>query len=282
MIVSVASGKGGTGKTTVALMLALGAETVQLVDCDVEEPNCHLFLKPQIEKVKTVKVSTLAIDKDRCNGCGACVAVCRFTALALAGGKIMVFPELCHSCGGCVLACEQKAIREVRRRIGEIQIGRGTSDYGQVDWVSGQIDPGTPAAGAVIRAVKGAMAVCENTVIDCPPGTSCSMVAAVQGSDVCLLVAEPTASGLHDLELAINVAKKIGQSHCAVIVNKSEVNEWRQRIWELCRKQAIPVLADIPYCRQWAAKYAGGVLPTAGATIGRQIWGEVRRIWPVQ
>lgn len=282
MIVSVASGKGGTGKTTVALMLALGAETVQLVDCDVEEPNCHLFLKPQIEKVKTVKVSTLAIDKDRCNGCGACVAVCRFTALALAGGKIMVFPELCHSCGGCVLACEQKAIREVRRRIGEIQIGRGTSDYGQVDWVSGQIDPGTPAAGAVIRAVKGAMAVCENTVIDCPPGTSCSMVAAVQGSDVCLLVTEPNAFGLHDLELAIQVVQKIGRSHCAVIVNKSEVNEWRQRIRELCRKQAIPVLADIPYCRQWAAKYAGGVLPTAGATIGRQIWGEVRRIWPVQ
>ena len=282
MIVSVASGKGGTGKTTVALLLALGAEAVQLVDCDVEEPNCHLFLKPQIEKVKTVKVSTLAIDKDRCNGCGACVAVCRFTALALAGGKIMVFPELCHSCGGCVLACEQKAIREVRRRIGEIQIGRGTSDYGQVDWVSGQIDPGTPAAGAVIRAVKGAMAVCENTVIDCPPGTSCSMVAAVQGSDVCLLVTEPNAFGLHDLELAIQVVQKIGRSHCAVIVNKSEVNEWRQRIRELCRKQAIPVLADIPYCRQWAAKYAGGVLPTAGATIGRQIWGEVRRIWPVQ
>ena len=282
MIVSVASGKGGTGKTTVALMLALGAETVQLVDCDVEEPNCHLFLKPQIEKVKTVKVSTLAIDKDRCNGCGACVAVCRFTALALAGGKIMVFPELCHSCGGCVLACEQKAIREVRRRIGEIQIGRGTGDYKQVDWVSGQIDPGTPAAGAVIRAVKGAMAVCENTVIDCPPGTSCSMVAAVQGSDVCLLVTEPNAFGLHDLELAIQVVQKIGRSHCAVIVNKSEVNEWRQRIRELCRKQAIPVLADIPYCRQWAAKYAGGVLPTAGATIGRQIWGEVRRIWPVQ
>ena len=282
MIVSVASGKGGTGKTTVALMLALGAETVQLVDCDVEEPNCHLFLKPQIEKVKTVKVSTLAIDKDRCNGCGACVAVCRFTALALAGGKIMVFPELCHSCGGCVLACEQKAIREVRRRIGEIQIGRGTSDYGQVDWVSGQIDPGTPAAGAVIRAVKGALAVCENTVIDCPPGTSCSMVAAVQGSDVCLLGTEPNAFGLHDLELAIQVVQKIGRSHCAVIVNKSEVNEWRQRIRELCRKQAIPVLADIPYCRQWAAKYAGGVLPTAGAAIGRQVWEEVRRIWPVQ
>ena len=282
MIVSVASGKGGTGKTTVALMLALGAETVQLVDCDVEEPNCHLFLKPQIEKVKTVKVSTLAIDKDRCNGCGACVAVCRFTALALAGGKIMVFPELCHSCGGCVLACEQKAIREVRRRIGEIQIGRGTSDYGQVDWVSGQIDPGTPAAGAVIRAVKEAMAVCENTVIDCPPGTSCSMVASVQGSDVCLLVTEPNAFGVHDLELAIQVVQKIGLPHCAVIVNKSEVNEWRQRIWEVCRKQAIPVLADIPYCRQWAAKYAGGVLPTAGAAIGRQIWEEVRRIWPVQ
>ncbi len=280
MIVSVASGKGGTGKTTVALMLSLGSDAVQLVDCDVEEPNCHLFLTPQIEQVKKAKIPIPVIDREKCTGCEACVHVCRFAALVVAGGKAMVFSELCHSCGGCILACAPKAIRENPRQIGQIKIGRGTGAYAHVNWSGGQLDPGMPTAVPLIRALKSTISNAQDVVLDCPPGTSCSMVAAVADSDVCLLVTEPNAFGLHDLDLAIQVVHKIGLTHCAVLVNKSEENSWRQRIRELCRQQDIPVLADIPYSRQWATKYAGGILPEAGAAIGRQLWEEVRRIWP--
>lgn len=282
MIVSVASGKGGTGKTTLALMLALGATQVQVADCDVEEPNCHLFMNPEIQKVKSVVISIPQIRQENCNGCGDCVTVCRFSAIALAGGKAMVFPELCHSCGGCVLACKREAIREVPRRIGERMVGIGSGAYDHVRWIGGRIDPGMPAAGPVIRAVREDLEACECTVIDCPPGTSCSMVTAVQGSDVCLLVTEPNSFGLHDLELAVHVLREIGITRCGVVVNKSENGEWRRRIQELCLKHEIPVIADIPYSREWAAEYAGGILPAEAKEWGRRIWEEVRLTWPLR
>ena len=282
MIISVASGKGGTGKTTVALMLAMGAIQAQVADGDVEEPNCHLFMKPHMDEVQTVENFIPQIELERCNGCGDCVKVCRFSALAIAGGKAMVFPELCHSCGGCSLACKLEAIREIPKRIGEMMIGTGSGAYEQVRWIGGRIDPGMPASGPVIHAVRDALVECECTVIDCPPGTACSMVTAVTGSDVCLLVTEPNAFGLHDLELAINVLKEIGITRRGVIVNKGENGEWRRRIQELCLKCDIPVIADIPYSREWAAEYAGGVLPAAAVDMGRRIWEEVRLLWPVQ
>ncbi|HWR28302.1 MAG TPA: 4Fe-4S binding protein [Negativicutes bacterium] len=282
MIVSVASGKGGTGKTTVALMLALGAGIVQVADGDVEEPNCHLFMNPEIQEVNSVEISIPQIDLKRCNGCGDCAKVCRFAALAVAGGKAMVFPELCHSCGGCVLACKTEAIQEVSRRIGEVRIGVGSGAYSHVRWIGGRIDPGMPASGPIIRAVREELVACECTVIDCPPGTSCSMATAVQGSDVCLLVTEPNAFGLHDLELAIHVLKEIGIVRRGVVVNKSETGEWRRRIQELCLKHEIPVIAEIPYSRKWAAEYAGGILPVEAIDMGRRIWEGVRLAWPLR
>ena len=282
MIVSVASGKGGAGKTTVALMLALGSDRIQVADCDVEEPNCHLFMKPENQEVKTVEVFVPKIDKTLCNACGDCVKTCRFAALAIAGGAAMVFPELCHSCGGCVLACGQGAIRETPNRVGEVSVGVGTGNYSCVRLVVGRIDPGTPAAGPVIRAVKEELIASDYTVIDCPPGTACSMATAVAGSDVCLLVTEPNAFGLHDLELAIRVLHEIDITRCGVVVNKYEDGEWSRNIKELCRKHKIPVIAEILYSREWAAEYAGGILPAEAAIIGRRIWEEVRLAWPVQ
>lgn len=280
MIVSVASGKGGTGKTTVALMMALGSPRAELVDCDVEEPNCHLFLKPEMKNRTPVEVKVPSILPDRCDGCGDCVKVCRFAALVLAGGKAMVFPELCHSCGGCSMACNRNAIREDPCRIGELEKGVGTGDYGYVHWTAGKIDPGIPAGGPLIRAMKSQIMEFENTIIDCPPGTSCSMAMAVYGSNVCLLVTEPNAFGLHDLELAVDVLKEIGVTRRGVIINKSESGQWLRKIQELCYKKEIPVIAEIPYSRSWAAAYAGGKLPEEAVGMGRKIWEEVRLTWP--
>ena len=279
MIVSVASGKGGTGKTTVALMMALGSVRVELVDCDVEEPNCHLFLKPEIEQVKEVNMKIPSILAERCDGCGDCVKACRFAALVIAGGKAMAFPELCHSCGGCHMACTRQAIVEVPRRIGAVEIGRGTGAYDHVRWMAGKMDPGVPAGGPLIKAVKAEVEEYENTILDCPPGTSCSMAMAVHGSDVCLLVTEPNSFGLHDLELAMDVLQEIGVSHCGVVINKSEQGLWWSKIQELCLRREIPVIAEIPYSRSWAKQYAGGDLSVEAAEMGRKIWEEVRRTW---
>ncbi len=280
MIVSVASGKGGTGKTTVALMMALGSPQAELVDCDVEEPNCHLFLNPEMESRTPVEVKVPSIIPDRCDGCGDCVKVCRFAALVVAGGKAMVFPELCHSCGGCRMACKRNAIREDASRIGELDKGVGTGDYGYVHLTAGKMDPGVPAGGPLIRAIKSQIMEFENTIVDCPPGTSCSMAMAVYGSDACLLVTEPNALGFHDLELAVDVLKEIGISRRGVVINKSEPGQWLRKIQELCYKKEIPVIAEIPYSRSWAAAYAGGKLPDEAAGMGRKIWEEVRLAWP--
>lgn len=281
MIVSVASGKGGTGKTTVALMLAQGRGLVTLIDCDVEEPNCHLFLNPEIGSVKPVEVSVPYADIDKCTGCGDCVTVCRFAALAVARGKVMIFPELCHSCGGCILACRFDALKEKPRRVGEILRGVGTGFYSHVESITGKMDAGVPSGGPVIRAVKKERELAPSVIVDCPPGTSCAMAQSVFGSDVCLLVTEPNAFGFHDLELAVAVLKEMGIQRFGVVVNKSEPGKWLQTIHAFCLRNQIPLVAEIPYRRDWAVAYAGGVLPDETVAVGRRIWEEVGRLWPV-
>ena len=280
MRVSVASGKGGTGKTTVALMLAAGAEQATLIDCDVEEPNCHLFAKPDCVTAETVAVQIPDIIAERCDGCGDCAKGCRFSALVVAGGKAMLFPELCHSCGACSLTCTRQAIREMPRRIGIIEQGTGTEEYQRVRWIAGKLDPGLPAGGPLIKALKAKAPATGNVVLDCPPGTSCSMALAVYDSDVCLLVTEPNAFGYHDLVLAVDVLAEIGQERCGVVINKSDPGLWQDRVRALCQEKKIPLLAEIPYSREWAAAYAGGRLPAQAIVQGRNIWREVQRIWP--
>ena len=280
MRVSVASGKGGTGKTTVALMLAAGAEQTTLIDCDVEEPNSHLFVKPDNLATETVNVRIPDVFSERCDGCGDCVKVCRFSALVVAAGKAMLFPELCHSCGGCSLACTRQAIQEVPRRIGVIEQGTGTEEYQRVHWIAGKLDPGLPAGGPLIKALKAKAPLAGNVVMDCPPGTSCSMALAVYDSDVCLLVTEPNAFGYHDLVLAMAVLAEIGQDRYGVVINKSDPGPWQDRLRALCQERDMPLLAEIPYSREWAAAYAGGRLPVQAIVQGRMIWREVQRTWP--
>lgn len=280
MIVSVAGGKDGTGKTTVALMLALGATVAQLVDCDAEEPNCHLFINPSTCETYPVEVLTPLIDRQLCNGCGACVKVCRFSAIAVAGETAMNFPDLCHGCGGCILVCKRKAISEIPRQVGEVITGTGSGDFGHVRLISGYLSSGNFALVPVIQKVKQELNECDYTVIDCPSGTSCSMATAVAGSDVCLLVIEPNVFGVHDLELALQALDKMRYKRRGIVINKGENGEWQYQLRKISYQYEVPVLAQIPYCREWGNLYAEGIMPPAATVIGRCLWEEVRLTWP--
>ncbi|PRR69004.1 ATP-binding protein [Neomoorella humiferrea] len=254
MIVTVASGKGGTGKTTIVTNLALALAKkmpVQVLDCDVEEPNAHLFLKPEFQEEREVTLPVPEVDETKCTACGRCSEVCAFHALAVAGGRVLVFPEMCHGCGGCSLVCPAGAIREKPYRIGVVARGQA----GNIDFVHGRIDIGMPMAPPVIRAVKKLSRREGLTLIDAPPGTSCPVVAAVKGSDFCLLVTEPTPFGLNDLRLAVGMVRELGVP-CAVVINRSTLGD--QRVERYCLREGIPILLKIPFDKEYAATYARG------------------------
>ncbi len=247
---AVASGKGGTGKTTLAVALALAAEEATLLDCDVEEPNVHLFLP--MDDVRREKVSILIpqVDMSRCDGCRLCVDFCQFNALAVFPGQTLVFPELCHSCGGCRLVCPRQAITETDRRIGELNFGRS----GRLDWIQGRLDVGQAMSPPLIRAVltHGGQ---NTTIIDAPPGTSCPMVAAVSQSDIVLLVTEPTPFGLNDLRLAVDTLRQL-EKPFAVIINRADAGD--DGVETFCKEEGIRVLLRIPMSRRIAEIYSSG------------------------
>ncbi|MBW2307991.1 MAG: ATP-binding protein [Deltaproteobacteria bacterium] len=255
MKISVASGKGGTGKTTVAINLALTAVRqgmkVQLLDCDVEEPNCHLFLRPGIIQNVTVFVPVPQIDERKCTACGKCRDICRFNAIAVVAGKVLFFNELCHGCGGCTLICPEGAIIEVGREIGVVE--EGQSDGLEV--VQGSLRVGEAMAGPLIRAVKNRIQQDNLTIIDVPPGTSCPVIEAVKGSDFVLLVTEPTPFGLNDLELAVGMGRELGLP-LGVVINRSDIGD--ARVIEYCGKENLPVLMEIPEDRSIAEAYSRG------------------------
>lgn len=200
MIIAVASGKGGTGKTTVAVAMASACHSGEaLFDCDVEEPNCHLFLNPDMTRRNAVTVPKPSIDESLCNGCGACSGICRYNALVNLGKRVLFFPELCHSCGGCSLICPVGAIREEASEIGNLDFAR----IDRLKLLSGTLSVGRAMSPPLIRAVKKHIPEHGLSIIDCPPGTSCPMVASIRNSDFVLLVTEPTPFGLHDLKLAV-------------------------------------------------------------------------------
>ncbi|MGA9099145.1 MAG: ATP-binding protein [Methanotrichaceae archaeon] len=249
----MASGKGGTGKTLVATSLAASLDNVQLVDCDVEEPNAYLFFPDrELLERSECRVTVPVIDEEKCNRCGTCSRLCAHHALAVLPQTVLVFPELCHGCGLCVLACPEKAISEDTRSIGEIFRAKS----GGTDLIWGELNLGEARTTPLIRAVKE-KARGDLIVVNSPPGTSCSMVEAVRGSDFCLLVTEPTPFGLYDLDIALKVLEmmKIPQG---ILANKSGLGD--EGVYDYAKKMKIPILMEIPMSRKIAGLYSRGII----------------------
>ena len=252
MIISIASGKGGTGKTTVAtnLALALGAR-VELLDCDVEEPNAHLFLKPQIERTERVDTPIPLVDEAKCTFCRKCAEICRFNAIAVVGRQVLVFPELCHSCGGCMAVCPEGAITEIGRELGTVNSGH----RGAISFKNGRLRVGEAMSPPLIKKVRAARDPGRITLIDAPPGTSCPVIAAMNGADFILMVTEPTPFGLHDLKLAVEAVKLLGIP-CGLVVNRADVGD--DKVFAYAREEELPILLTIPFDRRIAEAYSRG------------------------
>ena len=252
MIISVASGKGGTGKTTIATNFALSIPNAQILDCDVEEPNVHIFIKPKIQKKSLVFIPVPEIDKNKCNFCGRCKEVCVYNALAVLKNDVLVFAELCHGCGSCAYFCPQKAIEEVDKEIGFIEIGHKQD----LQFVHGKLNIGQAMSPPLIKAVKKYINPTRINIIDAPPGTSCPVIESIKGSDFCILVTEPTPFGLNDLILAIEVLRKLSIAF-GVIINRSDLGD--DSTDKYCKKEHIPILMRIPFSKEIASAYSRGI-----------------------
>ena len=254
MIVSVASGKGGTGKTTIATSLAavLGSNAM-LLDCDVEEPNCHLFMNPEITTREEVTLPVPAIDAGMCTLCEKCAEVCQYSAIVVIGDQVLTFPELCHGCGGCSLLCPEGAIREEARPLGILEAGYA----GDVEFVHGIIRIGEAMSPPLIKAVKKRIRPEKTAILDCPPGASCPVITAVNGSDFILMVTEPTPFGLHDLRIAVEAVSPLAIP-LGVILNRSDIGD--EEVQRYCNELGVPVLMEIPFDRAVAEAYSRGRL----------------------
>ncbi len=257
MKIAVASGKGGTGKTTIALNLvhtvSKFGQTVQYIDCDVEEPNGHLFLKPEIKMSRSVGIQVPEVNEFKCKGCGDCQTICQFNAIGCINKLVLVFPELCHGCGGCKQVCPKNAITEKLREIGIIEIGTTP----KADFVHGKLHIGEAMAPPLIREVLKEIKNNIINIIDAPPGTSCPVITAINDSDFVILVTEPTPFGLNDLGLAIDMIKEIGLPY-GVVVNRHNADNPMAR--EFCEKRNVSILAEIPDDRRVAEAYSIGRL----------------------
>ncbi len=262
MVICIASGKGGTGKTTVATNLAaVIGEKAQYLDCDVEEPNGHIFLRPKFEYSEKVYVPVPQVNLEKCDFCKKCAEFCQFNALAVLGKNVLVFPELCHSCGGCMLVCPNEAISETGREVGICEKGKGLLD---VEFVHGHLRIGEAQAVPLIERVKKEISKERISIVDAPPGTSCPVIATLKGADFVVLVTEPTPFGLHDLKLAVGVARILNLP-IGVVVNRANLGD--KKVYEYCEKENIPILLNIPFDREIAECYAQGKL-----LIGHEKW----------
>jgi len=269
MIIAIASGKGGTGKTTVAVNLTLSLDNVQLIDCDVEEPNSNLFLKLKLEKVEDVSIQIPVIDEEKCTHCGKCSELCQYNALAVLPDKVMVFKELCHGCGLCQMACPQGAITEKDRTIGIIEKADG-----EIEFLRGVLNIGEAMSTPLIKRLKEKMNREKTVILDVPPGTACPVIEAISGVDYCLLVTEPTPFGLYDLRLAVELCKELNVKF-GVIINRDGMGN--QDTENFCNEQGIPILLRIPYDRKIAELYSKGIPFIKEMPEWRERFGDVFR-----
>ena len=252
MIIAIASGKGGTGKTTVAVNMALSLRNIQLLDCDVEEPNVHILLRPELRETLPVYSLIPKILEERCDYCGKCAEFCAFNALFVAPKAIMTFSELCHSCGGCSIVCPKGAIIEEQKQIATIK--KGT--IGNIELVYGELNVGEPMPVPVIKAVKKHLREDMTVLIDAPPGTACPLVASVYQSDYCILVTEPTPFGLHDLKITVQVLRDL-KVPMGLVINRAGIGD--RNIYDYCNEENIPILLEIPFSKRIAELYSQGI-----------------------
>ena len=257
MKIAIASGKGGTGKTTIATNLAASISrtglSVQYLDCDAEEPNGHIFLKPVIESLEDVTVGVPEVDEQKCTGCGKCGRLCQYSAITCIKEKVLVFEELCHSCGGCMAICPEGALKEIPRQIGIAEFGKSDG----IAFGHGKLNIGAIQTPAIIKFVKQKAVNKAITILDVPPGTSCPVIEAVKGSDFVLLVTEPTPFGLNDLKLAVGMVRELKLSF-AVALNRSDIGD--DSVLQYCEEENIDVILEIPNDRLIAEAYSQGFM----------------------
>ncbi|MGC9454065.1 MAG: ATP-binding protein [Phycisphaerae bacterium] len=272
MKIAVASGKGGTGKTTVATNLAVTAasadRSVSYLDCDVEEPNGAVFLKPEITETRPVRVSIPEVDQDKCTSCGLCGQICQYGAIVPVEGQVLVFSELCHGCGGCWLVCPTGAITESYRQTGQLELGKA----GSVDCVQGLLNIGEAMSPPVIAAVKDAAPDTDLIIVDSPPGTSCPVIESIRDSDFVLLVTEPTPFGLNDLKLAVEMVRAL-KLPFGVVINRSDIGDGDTVAY--CRQQNIEVLAELGDDRRVAEAYSRGEAACEAVPGYRELYEEL-------
>lgn len=269
MIIAVASGKGGTGKTTVATNLALTRPDITLLDCDVEEPNVHLFIEgTPLGKPMPVYLPVPVINDSLCNRCGECATFCEYKALAVLDKQVLVFEELCHGCGGCTLVCPQQAITEKQKPIGTVQ--RAT--HNTTTLIHGTLNVGVAMSPPLIKAVKSQIPAQGTSILDAPPGTACPMVSTLRSCDGALLVTEPTPFGLHDLKLAVAVIREMALPF-GVVINRADGGD--NRTINYCKQEGIPILAQIPDDRRIAEAYSRGELIVEALPEYRSIFTEL-------
>ena len=254
MILAIASGKGGTGKTTIAINLALAITDCQLIDCDVEEPNAHIFLEPKIETTNDVTIDVPLIDDSKCTKCGICSDACEFNALISVPNQLLFYPELCLSCGACLELCPENAITMRKNVVGEISEGKAKNN---IQFLNGTLKISIPRAIPIVEGLKDKINSEGLVILDAPPGNSCLVIETIRDSDYCLFVTEPTPFGLWDLRIAVGVAKLFKLKH-GVVINRSGIGN-DSLIEDFCKEENVPILLRIPFDRKIAEAYSKGI-----------------------